>query len=249
MSKVHPRIGLMMQKDIPFSVIFLAGGSGTRMKAAIPKQYLLVHTKPLALYSFEVFLSLPEIEEIVVVCDQEYESLFSAYPISGRITFASPGIRRQDSVYNGLQKLSIANENGLVCIHDSARPLIDAALVRRVVLAAEHWDAAVAGVPVKSTIKVCDSAQFVINTPDRSHLWEMQTPQVINKKLLREGFNQALEKKLTITDDVSLVELIGKPVKVVEGSYSNIKVTTPEDLILVQQYIDKNALLQTDNSL
>lgn len=225
-----------MEKNIPFSVILLAGGIGRRMKADIPKQYLLIQNKPLALYSFEVFLSLPEAEEIVVVCNQEYEPLFNAYQEDKRITFAASGLRRQDSVYNGMQKLRKGNENRLICIHDSARPLIDATLVRRVVHMADHWDAAVAGVQVKSTIKVCDGAQVVINTLDRTHLWEMQTPQVINLELLREGFDQVREKNLTVTDDVSLVELIGKPVKVVEGCYSNIKVTTPEDLILVKQF-------------
>jgi 2-C-methyl-D-erythritol 4-phosphate cytidylyltransferase len=239
----------MIEKNIPFSVILLAGGVGTRMRSKIPKQYLLIHNKPLALYSFEVFLSLPEVEEIIVVCDQEYEHLFNAYQTGKRIAFASPGFRRQDSVYNGIQKLNNPKPDRLICIHDAARPFIDATLVRRVVHMAEHWDAAVAGVQVKSTIKLCDSAQIVVHTLDRSHLWEMQTPQVINLELLKEGFDQANEKNLTVTDDVSLVELIGKPVKVVEGSYNNIKVTTPEDLILVQQYIEKNALLQTDNRL
>ncbi len=128
-----------MKKNIPFSVILLAGGIGTRMKADIPKQYLLIHNKPLALYSFELFLSLPEVEEIVVVCDQEYESLFTAYRASERVTFATSGLRRQDSVYHGMQSLREfnsdcgLNENRLICIHDSARPVIDAPLVRRVV--------------------------------------------------------------------------------------------------------------------
>ncbi|MFI5343197.1 MAG: 2-C-methyl-D-erythritol 4-phosphate cytidylyltransferase [Chlamydiales bacterium] len=220
---------------IPFSVIFLAGGVGSRMQAEVPKQYLLLQNKPLALHSFEVFLSLPEVEEIIVVCEKEYEHLFN----HAKLIFAPPGIRRQDSVFNGIQALKHAQENRLVCIHDSARPLIDVDLVRRVVHMAGDWGAAVAGVQVKSTIKLCDAAQVVVNTLDRSHLWEIQTPQVVGLNLLKEGFKQAHERNLTVTDDVSLVELIGKPVKVVEGSYRNIKVTTPEDLILVNQYLEK----------
>lgn len=232
-----------MDDHVPFSVIFLAGGMGTRMKSDIPKQYLLLHNKSLALYSFEVFLSLPEVDKIVVVCEPAYEDLFRAYPSRGKIIFARPGPRRQDSVFNGMQQLEQMPDEHLICIHDSARPLIDAPLVRRVVQMAGQWNAAVAGVQVKSTIKICDAARVIVNTPDRNHLWEMQTPQVICLGLLKEGFSHALQNNLTVTDDVSLVELIGKPVKVVEGSYSNIKVTTPEDLVIVEQYLEKNALL------
>ena len=209
------------------------------MNADIPKQYLSIHHKPLALYSFEVFLAMPEMEEMVVVCDPQYESLFMVNRGSKNITFASPGLRRQDSVYNGLQKLKSLNEDQLICIHDSVRPLIDTALVERVIQMAGQSKAAVAGIQVKSTIKLCDDAHNVVQTLDRSHLWEIQTPQAITLKLLKEGFKLVQEQNLTVTDDVSIVELMGKPVKVVEGSYTNIKVTTPEDLILVQQLLEK----------
>lgn len=227
---------------IPFSVIFLAGGRGTRMGSATPKQYLPVHGKPLALYSFEVFVSLTEIQDMIVVCEPEYESLFRNSPKAKdlNVQFARPGKRRQDSVWNGIQLLE---NNPLVCIHDSARPLIEPSIVRRVVQTADSWDAAVVGVRVRSTIKICDGAQVVIDTPDRASLWEMQTPQVIRLDLLQEGFIYTQNHQLTVTDDVSLVELLGKPVKVVEGSYSNIKVTTPEDLVFVEHLIEKHAVL------
>lgn len=235
----------------PFSVIFLAGGTGSRMKAEIPKQYLLIQNKPLALHSFEVFLLLPEVKEIIVVCEKEYEHLFKTYQNDVELIFVPPGKRRQDSVFNGIQLLNLETVVGdrLVCIHDSARPLIDVDLVRSVVQTAADWGAAVAGVQVKSTIKFCDAAQMVVNTLDRSHLWEIQTPQVVSLNLLNEGFKQAHEQNFTVTDDVSLVELIGRPVKVVEGSYRNIKVTTPEDLILVNRYLEKNELLQINSRL
>ncbi len=229
-------------KITPFSLVFLAGGMGTRMGSVIPKQYLTIHQKPLALYSFEVFASLPEIQEIVVVCEPQYESFFRTTIKAERLhlKFARPGLRRQDSVYNGIQPLK---DNVLVCIHDSARPFIDASIVRQVVQTAESWEAAGVGVKVKSTIKVCDGAQVVINTPDRASLWEMQTPQVIRLDLLKEGFLYAQARHLTVTDDVSLVELLGKPVKVIEGSHSNVKVTTPEDLVFIEKLIEKHALL------
>lgn len=226
---------------IPFSVIFLAGGIGSRMGLNRPKQYLLLQDKPLALYSFEVFAALPEVQEIVVVCESDYESLFQNTPMYAKLTFARPGPRRQDSVWNGLSQLSMTE--GLVCVHDSARPLIKASLVRKVVAVAAHCDAAVLGVPVKATIKICDPTQMILSTPDRSALWEMQTPQVVQMSWLKKGFNKVHAENLTVTDDVSVIELIGKAAKVVESSYENIKVTTPDDLVLVQRLLEEHVFV------
>lgn len=237
-----------MKTNVPFSVILLAGGTGLRMESSVPKQYLLVCQKPLALYSFEVLSSLPEVQEFVVVCEPEYAAIFQECALARglKLQIAAPGIRRQDSVFNGIELLS---GNPLVCIHDSARPLIDASIVRRAVKAGEIWGASAVGVKVKSTIKICDGAQVVVETPNRTSLWEMQTPQVVRLNLLKEGFAYVQDHHLTVTDDVSLVETLGKPVKITEGSYANIKVTTPEDLICVEKLIEKHVLLQTHTSL
>ena len=227
-------------KHTPFSVILAAGGIGSRMGTEIPKQYLPVHNKPLVLYSFELFLSMPEVEEIVVVCEEKYNYLFQSKEHKKKVSFALPGERRQDSVSNGLQAL---NPCSLVCIHDVARPCIDVKLVRRVVDEADAYGAAVIGVPVKSTIKICDSQQMVLSTPQRSTLWEMQTPQIIRFEILEEAYNKLRTENKTVTDDVSLVELLDKPVKVVSGSYKNIKVTTPEDFIFVEKLLENYVLL------
>lgn len=237
-----------METVIPFSVVFLSGGTGTRMGSNIPKQYLPVNHKPIALFSFEVFLSLPEIQELVVVCEPQYEELFQACaaPKGKKLLFARPGKRRQDSVFNGI---SLLQDNPLVCIHDSARPFIKGSLVREVVQTAESWEAAVAAVRVKSTIKVCDGAQIIVDTPNRDSLWEAQTPQVIRLNLLKDGFAYAQENHLNVSDDVSLVELLGRPVKVVQSSYDNIKVTTPEDLNFIDQLKEKYVLLQAHPGL
>lgn len=238
----------MVQHTIPFDLIFLAGGIGTRMGTEIPKQFLPLNDKPVALYSFDTFYKIPEIEEIVVVCDEEYRHFFADYDQS-RLTYALPGLRRQDSVYNGLNALKHQHDRSLICVHDSARPLINQEDIRKVVRTAYEWESAVLGVHVKSTIKLCDASQFVINTLDRSHLWEIQTPQVVIYKLLKEGMEQAKVLHLPVTDDVSLVEFLGKAVKVVEGSYQNIKITTPEDLALAKILLQTYAKLQNDNSL
>lgn len=229
-------------KNTRFSVVLLAGGRGTRFGSTLPKQYTLVNQKPLAIYSFEVFLSLPEIEQCIIVCEPQFDTLFLKKADTMRlpIQFARPGLRRQDSLYNGIQLLP---DQALVCIHDAARPLIDSATVRRAVEAAAHCDAAVVGVRVKSTIKICDPSGMIVETPERSSLWEIQTPQVIRCKLLKEGLLYAHKHQLTVTDDASLVELLEKPVKVIEGSYTNVKVTTKEDLSFVEMIINTHALL------
>lgn len=226
--------------NIPFTVVLLAGGMGTRMGSAIPKQYLTIQNKPLALYSFDVFASMPEVERIVVVCDSAYQALFKCDQRSSSLLFTRPGVRRQDSLWNGIQLLQ---DDPLVCVHDAARPFIDVSLVRLAVKSAKQVGAAAIGVRVKATIKVCNSDQRIVSTPERSLLWEMQTPQVVRLSVLREGFAVAREKAVTVTDDVALAELAGKPAQVIEGSYLNIKVTTPEDLLVAQKFLENHALL------
>ncbi len=217
-------------KDI--SVILLAGGTGSRMESAVPKQYMPLLGKPLARHSFELFSSLTEVKEVIVVCRKDYQHHFALPKCPVPIRFAEPGPRRQDSVYNGLQ--SVTEPCQLVCIHDSARPLVKREAVDEVLKAAREHEAAVLAVPVKATIKQSSRDGFVRATLDRSTLWEVQTPQVIALPLLRRAFQHALENGLEVTDDVSLVEALGQPVKLVTGCYSNLKITTSEDLAIAQ---------------
>ncbi|MBA3958299.1 MAG: 2-C-methyl-D-erythritol 4-phosphate cytidylyltransferase [Parachlamydiaceae bacterium] len=219
------------------ALILLAGGTGTRMRSTTPKQFLPLKGKVLALHSLEVFLSMSEFSEIVIVCAKEFRHLFSPYANKATIHFAEPGRRRQDSVYNGLQQISLPSD--YVCIHDSARPLIDVTLVTRALTAAQEHGAATVGMPIKFTIKECCSSQLVTTTPDRSKYWEIQTPQVIKTDLLKSGFEHILKHQIDVTDDVSIVELLGHPVKLVEGSYNNLKVTTPEDLAVAKSFLRK----------
>lgn len=217
------------------TVILLAGGVGSRMNADIPKQFMQLKEKPIALHSFELFASLPEVQEIIVVCAEKYRHHFTLPNSSIALTFAPPGARRQDSVYNGLQAMTISAP--YICVHDSARPFIDAALIRIVVDAAILHGAAALGMPVKFTVKEVDAQGFVIHTPNRSRIWEVQTPQVLRRDLLEKGFSNAMQSNLDVTDDVSLVERLGLTVQLVEGSYSNIKITTREDLITAEAYL------------
>lgn len=223
-----------MNLKVKTSVILLAGGMGTRMLSPIPKQFLAIDQKPIALYSFEIFLAMPEIDEIIVVCAEDFRALFkNANTSSKPVAFALPGARRQDSVFNGFQIVS----NDLVCVHDSARPFIDIDLVSRVLESGYEHGAATAAIPVKFTIKESDPENFVRNTPDRNKLWEIQTPQVLRRDIMAKGFEYANQEDITVTDDVSLAELIGRPVKLVEGSHINLKVTVPSDLKIAYQLL------------
>lgn len=219
----------------PFTVLFLAGGRGTRMGHATPKQFIPLQGKPLALYSFECLMAVPGVEGCVVVCASEFRSLFT-HP-QKRILFAEPGERRQDSVWSGLQLVMHRPASSLICIHDAARPFINSALVERAVSVASCCGAAAVGTKAKQTIKVCDEDNTVISTPPREYLWEVQTPQVVRLDWLQQGFVAARAGEVTVTDDLSLIELLGLKPKIVEGSPANIKVTTPEDWVLAEQLI------------
>lgn len=230
-------------------------------QAPIPKQYLELRGHPIATYSLRTFASMPEVGEIVVVCEPEYDEVFTsahaALDGAPPLVFARPGKERQDSVYNGLQvrvgactsmyqhvpaynsPQAARPDASLVAIHDSARPMMAAEDVRKCIADALQVGAAVLGVPVKPTIKEVAPDGSVVATLQRSKLWEVQTPQVIRPGLLQEGFALVREQGLEVTDDVSIVEALGKPVRVTPGSYTNIKVTTPDDLLVAEKFISQ----------
>lgn len=214
------------------SLILLAGGTGTRMQSAIPKQFLELGGKPLSLYSYEIFLQLPEIQEIIVVAPLQWRHLFPEVK-----KFALPGLRRQDSVYNGLQEVDEKHE--WVITHDSARPFITSEMVKNLISEGKKTGAATLGVPLKPTIKEQTSDQHILRTLERASLVEIQTPQILRKETLQKGFSYADHYSLTVTDDTSFAELLGLPVKVVPGGYSNLKITTPEDIQIAEYQLLK----------
>lgn len=214
------------------SIIILAGGMGRRMQTAIPKQFMLLQQKPVILHSFEVFNRLPNAKEIVVVCDASFQAVCEQFPATLPIKFARPGVLRQDSAYNGFQECD--PQTNIICIHDAARPFIALEWVQKVIQAADEVGAATAAVPMKATVKEADDSHHVVRTPDRATLWEIQTPQAIKRELLAEGFAMAMAQQKIVTDDTSLIEMLGLPVKLVFGSYANLKITTPEDMHLAE---------------
>lgn len=214
------------------SLIFLAGGIGSRIKSTIPKQFLLLQDMPIIKFSLDVFFQVPEIQEIIVVCAPQYRFFFKEYP---SVSFAEPGARRQDSVYNGLKNTN--PDHRWVCIHDAARPFISREMIDRLIKTGKEHGAATVAVPLKSTVKQVKQEFFVEKTMDRSLLWEIQTPQFLARGIIENGFEVANKNQITVTDDTSLAELVSHPVKLVEGSYKNFKITTDEDLILANYFV------------
>ena len=201
------------------------------MKSSMPKQFLPLLGESIFLRSLCLFRNMrKEVDSIVVVLDESYRSDYQDIVESekGRIRWANPGVERQDSVFQGLQQ--VPDECHIVAVHDVARPLVTPAEVSAVIRDGTTHGAAVLGVPMKATVKESEDGSFVLRTIPRHRLWEIHTPQVVRKDLLLKGFDLVHREKIEVTDDVSIIEALGLPVKLTLGEYTNIKITTPEDI-------------------
>jgi 2-C-methyl-D-erythritol 4-phosphate cytidylyltransferase len=211
-----------------------AAGLGRRMGSARPKTLLEIERKPVLVWTLGAFQKHPQIDEIVLVfqpeCLEIARDLVDRYRVSKVRAIVAGGATRQASVKNGLAAVDAAAD--FVAIHDGARPCVDAASISRVLAAARRFSAAVLGVAVKPTIKSVDRNGMIQKTLLREGLWEIQTPQVFRRALIVEAYRRYGSRRAS--DDASLVEHLGGKVVVVEGSYFNIKVTTPEDMVLAR---------------
>ena len=217
-------------------VVIVAAGTGSRMNMGINKQFIKLEGKEIIAYTIEKFYN---IEDIVVVVKED-ESEFFKKEILDKYNFknvkiAYGGKERQDSVYNGLKLLD--EKCDVVLIHDGARPFVSDKIIDKSIEEAKEHKAIVVGVPVKDTIKVIDNDKNIVDTPNRSVLWAVQTPQTFDYNILIDAYKDAFKNKFYGTDDAMLVERIGYKVKMLEGSYNNIKITTQEDLNIGSQIL------------
>ena len=228
------------------TVIVPAAGAGRRMGFGKNKAFITIRDNPLLVLCMKMLAETGMVRRVIVVTRaweitetelmlKEYQDRFPG--ISWQVT--AGGRERQDSVANGLAL--IADESGYVAVHDGARPFAGTEVFARTFARAKECGAAIAAVPLKDTVKIVDTRGVVVSTPDRSSLCAVQTPQIFEINVLRKGYDFLKEHPVAVTDDASLVEASGHPVAVAEGSYENIKVTTPEDLLLAEKILEKQS--------
>ena len=222
-----------------------AAGKGSRMAHSVKKPYLKLAQKPILAHTIQRFEQNSAVDAIFVIVDQADFSecrtaVLRSYPFTKVQELVGGGETRQMSVYNGVRALSA--DVDFVIVHDGVRPFVTDEVIFACLTAADECGAAVAAVPVKDTIKVANEDSFIVETPARDQLWAVQTPQVFRKSLLEEAHQVAQARQLTATDDASLVEQLGFPVKLVKGSYANLKITTPIDLQVAEVLISDATL-------
>ena len=223
-----------------YTAIVLAAGSGKRMNSKVHKQYLIIQDRPVLYYSLKAFED-SAVDEIVLVVGKGEEKfcrkeIVDKYGISKVKAIVEGGKERYHSVFEGLKQTSDAD---YVLIHDGARPFVNQDIIRRCMQEVQKYQACVVGMPVKDTIKIADEEGYAKQTPDRKNVWMIQTPQTFSYALIDEAYEAMLKTEDTaITDDAMVLERIkGKNSKLIEGSYRNIKITTPEDLLIANVYL------------
>lgn len=223
-------------------VVIAAAGQGSRMGSKTNKQFMILNNKPVITYSLDFFEKQEEVDEIVVVTSaRELEYCRTEIVEKNRYRKVSAvlvgGQQRQDSVWTALQYLD--QNTDFVAVHDGARPLLSADVLARLLEAAEEWGAAIPGVPSRDTIKMVNKDSFVRQTLDRNVIFSIQTPQVFKFSELYTAYKYAAEEGFHATDDSALFERYVGQVKVVEGDYDNIKITTPLDLTIVENLLSR----------
>ena len=238
------------------AAVILAAGKGSRMQADIPKQYLTVNGKPLIYYALRTFQD-SFVDEIILVVspgDITYcrSEIIEKYGFCKVTHIVEGGSQRYHSVCNGLH--AVNPETEYVFIHDGARPCVSDDILQRVYEEVLQYKACVVGMPVKDTIKIADAEGFAVQTPDRSSVWMIQTPQVFQYVMIKELYdrlivqeNTLLRQGVNITDDAMVVETFSDiKIRLVEGSYTNIKVTTPEDIALAENFLSRESAHRAD---
>lgn len=217
--------------------IIVAAGQGKRMKLGYNKQYMLLRSKPILAHTLERIAENKNIDYIILVvpkseiefCQREIVDKFNIKKVDAIVC---GGEERQHSVFEGIKKTDETTD--IILIHDGARPFIDDEIISRAIAEARNSGGVVVAVPVKDTIKIANEKLEVVSTPNRETLWSIQTPQVFKRSIIKRAYEQGV-LNIRATDDSMMVEAIGNKVKIVLGSYENIKITTPEDIIFAEQ--------------
>ncbi|MTH55153.1 2-C-methyl-D-erythritol 4-phosphate cytidylyltransferase [Bacillus mangrovi] len=216
-----------------YEVVIPAAGQGKRMNAGKNKQFIELEGKPVIAHTIEVFEADPSCTGIILVINEaehgEFMEMIQRFSFSKVKKLAGGGAERQESVYNGLKHAS----TDIVFVHDGARPFIENPVLKELAAAAELDGAATLAVPVKDTIKRVENGE-VLETVERSSLWAVQTPQAFRLSAILKAHEDAVVHHYQGTDDASLIERMNQKVTVVTGSYANLKLTTPEDLLIAE---------------
>src|SRR5438309_11609034 len=226
------------------AAVIPAGGTGRRMEAAIPKQFLLLGDIPLLLHSLQVFERAASISQVILVVPKEerertLSEIIERYSIKKVVKVVAGGATRQESVYHGLKETDPDAE--VVVVHDAVRPFVTEDLIERSIEAAQKSGGAIVAIPMKDTPKQAGPDRQIQRTLDRTELWLAQTPQTFRRDLLLEAYEKAAIERLQATDDAALVERLGHKVGIVAGTWENIKITTPEDLVIAEAILTARA--------
>lgn len=248
-------MGVKMKKRC--TAVVLAAGGGSRMNSTVAKQFMMLGDKPLLWYSLQAVEGSEIIDDCILVTGKDSISYVKDAIVDQfgfhKVDRIVPGGReRWESVANAMAAMGssdrrIPNRDGYVFIHDGARPFLNEEILRRTYEAVQEYHACVAAMPSKDTIKLADEGGMAVSTPDRRFVWSVQTPQVFDTELIVKAYGALREKAeregfeaVTVTDDAGVVEAFTNcPVKLVEGSYENIKITTPEDMKIAEVFRER----------
>ena len=221
------------------SAVIVAAGNSTRMGYKLSKQLIPLNGRAAIEYTVKAFQNCPLIDEIIIVArSSDIEDIAHiAFDFRKVSAVTSGGSERIDSVRKGIRACDKRATH--YAIHDGARVLITPEQIEKAVKAAYELGAVALGTPVTDTVKVADSDGLILSTPDRSSMWAVQTPQVFEKSLYKRAMDNAVSNSLAVTDDCSMVEAIGEPVRIIMGDYSNIKLTTPVDITIAEALLSK----------
>lgn len=234
----------MVQRSGPVTAIIPAGGSGARFSRTRPKQFVQLGRWPVLAHTLSRFDQTNAVDRVVVVVPRGRKTfvrseIVKRFGFQNKIEIVVGGEHRQDSVYNGFMALDEDVE--LVLIHDAVRPLVSIKLIEEVIEAGRMYGAAIAAVPVKDTLKKVQNGT-IVDTLDRVSLWQAQTPQVFDRTWLAEALTAARRDGILATDEAALIERCGYPVRVVHGALANLKITSPEDLVLAESLIGYDSM-------